>query len=167
MTSAELSCSTDTVHTPTQIWHLLGDIWKPILGFLWINNFIEDTERQTNAESKDMVRSYRCCSLCISGKCFPNQGVKLTMAWIYLLQLMGCEALASYFTFLSYSSLAWETKIMSNFVQLLMGSDEITHVIQIIELLEYFKPSGRVGLQNWIKRNKDQNAKIKEHFPEI
>lgn len=54
---------------------------------------------------------------------------------------------------------------MPNFVQLWTGSDEI----HIIELPEHYRPSVRVGLQkqNWIKRNKDQYAKIKEHLHAI
>lgn len=136
-------------------------------GFLWINNFIEYTEWQTNAESKDTMRSYRCCPLRISGKWFPDQGVKLTTAWIYILQLMGCKALGK---LLHLSELQFPCMRNKDNAQLcaVIGGIRWNNTCNTnCRASGILQTLSKVGLQNRIKRNKDQYTKIKERFPEI
>lgn len=48
------------------------------------------------------------------------------------------------------------------------GSDKTTHAMQIVELLEHYRPSIKVGLpkENWIRRKRDEYIKTQEHFYE-
>lgn len=48
------------------------------------------------------------------------------------------------------------------------GSDEITHAMQIMGLLEHYRPSVKVGLpkESWIRRKRDEYIKTQEHFYE-
>ena len=48
------------------------------------------------------------------------------------------------------------------------GSDKTTHAMQIVGLLEHYRPSVKVGLpkENWIRRKRDEYIKTQEHFYE-